>query len=158
MRLHFLGEAKKLLKLLLVKETTNSQDQLSTIQQAFFKATTVTKEFSKCHSKMPLVVAVVSISQKSMQSHESHQRLLKMPCRLLKMPWVADDAISWNSIYYATDQIQWQKFISWNFYESNPTKGNFQIIFCLPLYQHKYSISCSCRCLFLLRNSGTSSS
>jgi len=38
MRLHFLVK------------TTNSYDQLSTIQQAFFKATTVTKDFSKCHA------------------------------------------------------------------------------------------------------------
>ena len=45
-----LGKAKKLLKLLLVKDTTNRKVQLSTIQQAYFKATTVTKDFSKCHA------------------------------------------------------------------------------------------------------------
>ena len=72
MRLHFLG---KLLKLLLVK-TTSSYNQLSTIQQAFFKATTVTKDFSKCHATVDVhfLVSWNSIElAKPQQSQKSSQ-------------------------------------------------------------------------------------
>ena len=158
MRSHFLGRAKKLLELQLVK-TTNSQDQLSTIQQAFFKATTVTKDFSKCGAspfpgivsnqqsynshkrvlKMPLVVVVVSISQNStywlLRNQDGHKRLLKVPRRLLKMPC----NISWIVSITAIDLIQRQKFISWNFYESNPTKVNSEIIFMSTVVLAKYT-------------------
>ena len=96
MRLHFLGKAKKLLKLLLVKETTNSQVKLSTIQQAFFKATTVTKDFSKiCHATVDVHSWKYEYQTTCFQSHNSHRRVRKMPLE------VAVVSISQNSILLA---------------------------------------------------------
>ena len=72
MRLHFLGRAKKLLELLLLK-TTNSQDQLSTIQQAFFKGTTVTK-ISQNAARHSMSISCNSIElAKPQQSQKSSQ-------------------------------------------------------------------------------------
>jgi len=58
---------------------------------AFREATTVTKEFSKCHSRWWLCPF---LEYWLLGSQDSHQRLLKMPP-------LADDAISWNSIYFS---------------------------------------------------------
>ena len=127
MRLHFLGKAKNLLKLLLVKTTnsyylwklqtaTTCEDykHLSTIQQAFIKATTVTKDFSKCRPWQLMSIPGIVLNW---QSHNSHKRVLKMPLvvavvstswnRILlaftkpgQSPKASQNATHWNSIYY----------------------------------------------------------
>ena len=56
------------------------------IELAVFKATTVTKEFSKCHSRWQLCPFPRIVSYWLLQSQDSSQRLLKIPRRLLKMP------------------------------------------------------------------------
>jgi len=72
---------------------------IMSIELAVFKATTATKELRWWW----LCPFPRRVSYRLLRSQDGHQRLLKMPSRLLKMPWVAGDAISWNSIYYATD-------------------------------------------------------
>jgi len=61
---------------------TGSYAYVTTIQQAFFKATRVTKDFSKCH----LTFDVHFLEQypfpgivSNWQSHNSHKGVLKMP-------------------------------------------------------------------------------
>ena len=83
------------------------------------KATTVTKEFSKCHSwwwwlcPFPRIVPTGFY-----ETGDGHKRLVKVPHTLLKMP----RNISWIVSITVIDLILRQKFISWNFYESNLRK------------------------------------
>jgi len=58
----------------------------NSIQLAVFKATTVTKEFSKCHSRRwQLCPFPRLVSYWLLGSQDSHQRLLKMSGRLLNV-------------------------------------------------------------------------